>query len=54
MKRLGRSHRLTVLEGLIEHVLNTPGGRFTTVGAYCRDWRKGKTPTLPRDASNIV
>ncbi|MGH6881086.1 polysaccharide deacetylase family protein [Hypericibacter sp.] len=47
---IGRGHRLTVLEGLIEHVLSKPGARFTTVGDYCRQWRKGKTPSLPADA----
>lgn len=49
---IGRGHRLTVLEGLIEHVLSTPGARFTTVSDYASEWRKGKTPSLPRDPAS--
>ncbi|HEX6564906.1 MAG TPA: polysaccharide deacetylase [Chthoniobacterales bacterium] len=43
---VGRGHRMQLLEGIIEHVRDKPGVRFTTMVDYCRMWKKGKIPSL--------
>jgi hypothetical protein len=42
---------MLILEQFIEHVKEKPGVHFTTMQAYCRTWREGKTPCLPIEAA---
>jgi len=47
---IGRGHRLLFLEEFIQYVAAKPGVSFTTIRDYVRDWRTGKSPSLPKDA----
>lgn len=47
---IGRGHRLLFLEQFIQYVASKPGVSFTMIRDYVRDWRKGKSPELPKDA----
>lgn len=47
---IGRGHRMLFLERFIDYVSGHEGATFTTLGDYQREWRVGRTPTLPKDA----
>ncbi|SDB58456.1 polysaccharide deacetylase family protein [Bauldia litoralis] len=47
---IGRGHRMLFLEEFIKYVEDKPGVSFTTIRDYVRDWRVGKSPSLPADA----
>lgn len=47
---IGRGHRMLFLEEFIRYVADKPGVSFTTIRDYVRDWRVGKSPSLPKDA----
>ena len=47
---IGRGHRMLFLEEFIKYVADKPGVSFTTIRDYVRDWRVGKSPSLPKDA----
>lgn len=49
---IGRGHRMLLLERLIDYVAGHAGVRFTTLGDYQREWRAGRTPSLPSDAAS--
>lgn len=48
---IGRGARMLVLEGLIEHIQGKSGVVFGPCADYAEKWRRGKTPSLPRDAA---
>ena len=47
---IGRGHRLLFLEEFIRYVASKPGVSFTPLRDYVREWRVGKSPSLPKDA----
>lgn len=47
---IGRGHRLLMLEDFIGHVASHERAGFTTCRDYVRQWRKGRSPSLPADA----
>ena len=47
---IGRGHRMIVLEQFIDYVKDKPGVSFTTMTDYQRNWRQGRSPSLPLDA----
>lgn len=48
---IGRGHRMLLLERFIDYVAGHSGARFTTLRDYQREWRRGRTPALPKDAA---
>jgi peptidoglycan/xylan/chitin deacetylase (PgdA/CDA1 family) len=49
---IGRGHRLLFLERFIDYVAGHAGVGFTTLGAYQKAWRAGRTPHLPKHAGS--
>lgn len=49
---IGRGARMVLLDKFIEHVAGRDGVSFTNCRDYVRDWRKGKTPSLPPDTAH--
>jgi peptidoglycan/xylan/chitin deacetylase (PgdA/CDA1 family) len=47
---IGRGHRMVFLEQFIDYVAGHSGARFTRLVDYQREWRAGRTPSLPNDA----
>ncbi len=46
---IGRGHRLLMLKEFLTYLVSHSGVRFSTCIDYVRDWRVGKTPSLPID-----
>lgn len=44
---IGRGYRMLMLERFIQHVIEHEGVSFTTCADYVRNWKVGKTPSLP-------
>jgi peptidoglycan/xylan/chitin deacetylase (PgdA/CDA1 family) len=47
---IGRGHRIAFLERYIRYIAGHPGVTFTTIRDYVREWRSGRSPSLPADA----
>jgi peptidoglycan-N-acetylglucosamine deacetylase len=47
---IGRGHRLLFLEEFMKYAAGHPGVSFTKCVDYVREWRKGRSPELPKDA----
>ena len=46
---MGRGHRLMMLTEFLNYIVSHSGVRFSRCIDYVRDWRAGKTPSLPID-----